>query len=89
MDSKNILIDVRTPDEYSEGHAMGAINLPLSRLEFGALGELESIPKETPLKLYCYSGARSEAAKHILFSLGFKNVENLGGLEEAKRINHS
>ena len=82
----SILIDVRTPEEFKEGHAQGALNLPLSRIELGMLGELENLPKDTPLKLYCRSGARSEVAKHILISLGFKNVENLGGLEEIEKI---
>lgn len=83
---KSILIDVRSPDEFSEEHAKNALNLPLSRLELGALGNLENIPKDTPLKLYCRSGARSEVAKHILLSLGFKDVENLGGLKEIEKI---
>ena len=54
-----ILLDVRTPEEYRGGHIPGSKNLPLQQIE-----KIESIAekKETPLFVYCQSGARSRQA---------------------------
>lgn len=70
-----IIIDVREPDEYSEGHVDGAINIPPDQLLAGA-PQLADLPKDAPLLLYCKSGARSNSAMHILRSLGFTNLTN-------------
>ncbi len=70
-----VIIDVREPDEYSEGHIDGAINIPPDQLLSGA-PQLSSIPKDTPLLLYCKSGARSNTASHILQAQGFNNITN-------------
>lgn len=79
----NILIDVRTPEEYAEGHIGGAVNIPVGDMEEGNLGMLASMPKDTHLQLYCRSGARSGHAYTLLQSLGFSNVINLGSMQEA------
>ena len=68
-----VLLDVRTPEEYRDGHLPGAKNLPLDRLEAIAL------PRETPLFVYCYSGARSGQACRKLQAMGYR-CENIGGL---------
>jgi len=77
---ETILIDVRTEEEYAEYHASGAVNIPVEEISEGNLGLLEKIEKNTPLRLYCRSGARSERAREILQSYGFTDVVNLGGL---------
>lgn len=70
-----IIIDVREPYEYANGHVKGAINLPPSELMKGAK-ELEDVPKDTELVLYCVSGSRSNVSMHFLRNLGFTNLVN-------------
>lgn len=72
-----VLLDVRTPQEYGEGHIPGSRNVPLQGLD-----SVESIigGKETPLFVYCHSGARSRQAVGILKSKGYTNVTNIGGI---------
>lgn len=72
---KKLIIDVREPEEYAGGHVGGAINIPPSSLMAGAK-ELVDVPKDTPLVLYCRSGARSQASMHILGQQGFTNLTN-------------
>lgn len=70
-----IIIDVREPLEYRMGHVKGAINIPPSQLMAGAK-ELDGVPKDTELVLYCISGSRSNASMHYLQQLGFTNLVN-------------
>ncbi len=72
---KTIIIDVREPHEYAASHVSGAINLPPEELMSGAK-LLRGIDKNTPLILYCRSGARSNASIHILRQMGFTNMIN-------------
>ena len=69
------LIDVRSIQEYKEGHLNGAINIPVFEIE----RKIEEVVKnkETDIIVYCSSGGRSRQAKEILDRLGFKNVYNL------------
>ena len=81
---KTYIIDVRTTEEYQEGHIGGAINLPIDQLmdktEY-ALSILKDIDKENDhIKVYCASGARAAVAKNILDFMQYKNVVNAGGL---------
>ena len=80
---KNIyIIDVRSYEEYEEGHKENAINLSVEDIYNNtdeAKSILNNIQKEDTIYLYCASGARAEFAKRILIDLGFKNVTNLGG----------
>lgn len=71
------LIDVRTPEEYRQGHIPGSISLPLDRIE-----EMQTLmpDKSTPLFVYCLSGARSNAACRALVSLGYTQITNIGGI---------
>ena len=72
-----VLLDVRTPQEYKEGHIPGSKNIPLASLaQAGAV----TFQKDTPLFVYCYSGGRSRQAADILKSRGYTNVKNLGGI---------
>ena len=72
-----LLLDVRTPEEFREGRIPGSTNLPL--LELDAIFSLAE-NQDTPLFLYCHSGARSGQAAYELQSLGYTNVKNIGGI---------
>lgn len=69
------LIDVRTPEEFAEGHLPGAINIPVDQIEHRSA---EIGDSTRPVVVYCRSGARSERAKATLEGLGFVQVVNLG-----------
>lgn len=72
-----LLLDVRTPEEYKQGHIPESINVPLQ-----TIGGIASVTgdKGVPLFVYCYSGARSRQAVKALQSLGYTNVTNIGGI---------
>ena len=67
-----ILIDVRTPAEYRDGHIPGVANIPLDELE-KRIGE---IPKDKKVVLICRTGNRSAQGTKLLRSKGFSNVYN-------------
>ena len=77
---ENVIIDVRTPQEFSEGHIDGAINIPYDQIESN-LSLLNKIKKEDNILLYCRSGHRAGIAKQTLGTLGYKNVQNGGGMD--------
>lgn len=73
------LVDVRTEEEYREGHIPGSVNLPLNRIT--------DIPRLVPDKdarvfVYCLSGGRSQVACAQLIRLGYTNVTNIGGISQ-------
>ena len=72
-----VLLDVRTPEEYEEGHIPGSKNVPLQQLEKAAAVAGD---KDTPLFVYCYSGSRSRQAAGILKRMGYTKVNNIGGI---------
>ena len=76
-----IIIDVRSSQEYEEGHICGAINIP----EYEINCKIDKVlpNKEKEVVLYCSSGIRSKDAYKKLVKLGYKKVYNLyGGLDE-------
>jgi rhodanese-related sulfurtransferase len=72
-----LLIDVREPDEYAQGHAPGSTLIPLGQLE-QRLHEL-STRKDKPIALICRSGSRSAKAQEILEKAGFTKTVNIEG----------
>ena len=72
-----VLLDVRTPQEYREGHIPGSQNVPLQQLD-----KVEEVAenKDTVLYVYCRSGARSRQAVSLLKHMGYSNVHNIGGI---------
>ena len=72
-----VLLDVRTPQEYREGHIPGSKNVPLQTLDKVRL-VVEN--KDAELFVYCYSGARSRQATAMLEHMGYTNVQNIGGI---------
>ena len=78
------IIDVRTPDEYRNGHVPGAHNLPLAELG-RHIGRLAP-DKNQPLLLHCAGGARSAAGQQVLKRLGYASVHNLGSYPRARAL---
>ncbi len=76
-----IVIDVRTVSEFKDGFVQDAINI-----EWQDISSIkDEFEKNQKIYLYCRSGNRSGKAGDILIELGFKNVENLGSLENASK----
>lgn len=67
-------VDVRTPEEFAEGTARGAVNIPLDKIE----SQIRNFEGKKHIVVFCRSGNRSAAAKRILESHGITNVENGG-----------
>src|SRR5438046_9463945 len=74
---KLVVIDVRDPDEYRDGHLEAATNISRGFLEF-RVGTAVTDPA-TPIVLYCQTGLRSVLAAKALKELGYENVINLKG----------
>lgn len=70
-----IIIDVREPFEFAGGHIEGALNIPPAELMAGSK-QLENVPKNTKIIVYCRSGSRSNASIQILKQLGFTHLIN-------------
>jgi rhodanese-related sulfurtransferase len=74
MASGALVVDVRTPAEYKDGHVKGAINLPLQTLG----NNLNKLKKDQVIITCCRSGSRSGIAKRMLKANGFEQVHNGG-----------
>lgn len=72
-----VLLDVRTPQEYAEGHLPGSRNLPVEDIA-RAPALLPDL--RTPLFVYCRSGARSSRAAAQLRQMDYQDVRNIGGI---------
>ncbi len=73
------LLDVRTPEEFSDGHLENAININWYDANF--VDQLKDIPKENTLYVYCKKGGRSAEAATLLDSLGYKVIDLQGGYD--------
>ena len=81
-----VLLDVRTLDEYRQGHIPGSKNVPLQSLD-----KVTSFVnnQDTPVFVYCHSGARSSQAVSALQRMGYTNVKNIGGVAAyAGKVEH-
>lgn len=77
QDSGAVLLDVRTAQEYAAGHIPASRNIPLDQLDQAG----ERIPdRDTPLYVYCLSGARSRLAAARLRAMGYTQVRDIGGI---------
>ena len=80
MDSEEgyIILDVRTQEEYHQGHIPGAILIP--EYEIAKRAEKELPDKDQLILVYCRSGRRSKIAAEELVKLGYANVKEFGGI---------
>ena len=86
-----LVVDVREPEEFAQGHLAGAINVPRGVLEFRVDPTYPaSIPvlfdKSAQMVVYCKSGARSALAVQTLRTLGYQSVISMGGGFEAWKV---
>ena len=79
-----VLLDVRSPEEFAEGHVEGAINIPHDQIDAKAaeIDALQGGEKSKPIVVYCRSGKRAGVAKQSLLDGGRTQVTNLGGLSD-------
>lgn len=75
--SDSVLIDVRTPKEFKEGHIKGAINVSVTSDDFSAI--INEFPKDRPIFVYCRSGKRSTRAVNEIKTMGFPRIIELAG----------
>jgi phage shock protein E len=73
IESGGLLLDVRSTDEFANGHLDGARNVPILELE----SRIAELPRDRPLVVYCSAGGRSAWAAHVLRARGFA-VHDLG-----------
>ena len=78
-DNNPKLIDVRESDEYNEKHLDNAINIPYTNI-VEDIKTLDNISLDTPIIVYCKSGARSSKAYDALKNAGYKYVYDLGSI---------
>ncbi len=72
-----VLLDVRTAQEYRQGHIEGSLNIPLQDVA----AVQKSVPaQDTPVYVHCLSGSRSAQAASELKAMGYTNVTNIGGI---------
>jgi len=75
LNKEAIIIDVRTPGEYRDGHIPGVVNIPLDELE----KRMNEVPKDKKVVLICRTGNRSAQGTQLLRSKGLQNVFNSTG----------
>ena len=86
-DNSSIIIDVRTPEEFSKGHLRNALNINWFDENFES--QLEILSRERPVFIYCLSGGRSAKALDKISEMGFKNSYELnGGILEWRKNNY-
>lgn len=75
--SEVLVLDIREPDEFDQGHLPGAIWIPRGLLELRI--EASAPDREQPILVYCAGGTRSALAAHTLAELGYRAVTSLAG----------
>ena len=80
--AEQYLIDVRSPEEFAEAHADGAINIPVDEVS----QKISDITQDhdADIYVYCRSGRRAGVAQQVLNGMGYRHVTNLGTLADAE-----
>jgi rhodanese-related sulfurtransferase len=76
-----VIVDVRTPAEFAEGHLEGAVNIDLQSADFTAA--ISELPTDGTYIIYCKSGNRAGQAMTQMTSLGFTDMVNAGSVADA------
>lgn len=79
---KAFLVDVRTPEEFAQGSAKGAVNIPVDEIE----GRIKEFEGKGDIVVFCRSGSRSSRAKSTLESHGIKSVTNGGTWQDVAAV---
>lgn len=82
LDATQVLVDVRTPEEFAGGHLEGAVNVPVESPDFPTL--VASLDPSLEYVVYCRSGRRSEIAAAYMIDQGL-TVTDLGAFDAAQR----
>ena len=80
--AKPLIVDVRTQEEWDEGHLQSAVHIPHDEISDEIAKHAKD--KQRKIVLYCRSGGRAGVALQALKKLGYTNVENGGGLKDVK-----
>ncbi len=81
-DTSALVLDVRTPKEYAEGHLQGTQNVDFLADDFEKKFDALDLPKDQKVYLHCRSGARSGKAAEMLRKKGYTDAVNAGGFED-------
>lgn len=81
LPADTVLIDVRTPQEFADGHLDGAVNIDIQSADFA--DQLAELPTDGSYFVYCRSGNRSAQAVSQMKQLGFTTLVDGGGLSAA------
>lgn len=84
----DILINVREPEEYHQGHIPGAINIPRGLLEFKLSSTQTLEPRDLAIVLYCQSNGRGALAAKSLQDMGYLNIQTIAGGFDAWTAEH-
>jgi rhodanese-related sulfurtransferase len=81
-----IVLDVRTPEEYSGGHLDNAVNIPVDEFadQLPRVAQLAANDKTKPVVVYCAAGRRAARAKQVLDGAGYTHVVNGGGYNDLR-----
>jgi rhodanese-related sulfurtransferase len=82
LKKRDLLVDVRTPGEYQEGHLEGAVNIDWMAADF--VSKWDTIDRDRKVYVYCKVGGRSAEAAQLLDSLGYDVVDLTGGWDAYK-----
>ena len=84
-DTAVVRLDVRTPEEYAEGHIDNAINIDVQNDSFEKKA-VSTLPKDKTIALYCRSGRRSKNAAKILSANGYTVWNSTAGIMGGRRV---
>jgi phage shock protein E len=77
-----MLLDVRTKEEFKDRSAKDSINIPLDEI---IKGHFPDVPVDTPIEVFCESGARASFVVSILKQNGFVNSKNIGSIHDIEQ----
>ena len=75
-----LILDVRSPEEFAEGHIPHSINIPMER--FGEAPPQELPDRNQTIFVYCVKGIRSMNVANRLAHMGYKNIVEMGGIQD-------